>query len=65
MFACVIGGEVGQRGIEMASRRGLGVGAGIFGKVRCKFLPAPGAREIQPVEVGDLAVAAITDRGGG
>ena len=64
MLAGVVAREVRERGGKVAVGGGLGVGAGRAGKVWGERPPAPGAGEVEAVEVGDLAVAAVADGGG-
>ena len=65
MFAHIVGRKVRQGRGEMAFGRFLDERPGRWWRGVGEMAPAPGAAEIEPVEMGDLAVAAVADPGRG
>src|ERR1700751_17110 len=65
MLAHIVAGDVRQAAAEMRFRRLHCERAAriVRGERGGKGTPAPGTSEVEPVEMGDLAVAAVADNG--
>src|SRR3546814_7478817 len=63
MLAKIVAGDVRQAGVEMRLRRVVGERRQLGCQRVRKAAPAPGAGEVEAVEVGDLAVGTIRHSG--
>ena len=62
MLAHIVAGDVGQAASRWRRAVRLRALGGVAVRAAAQSPPAPGAAEVEAVEMGDLAVGAVADR---